>query len=360
MKLVIFGLTISSSFGNGHATLWRGLIRELNRRGHSIVFFEKDVPYYAAHRDITAIEGGELMLYPDFPQVLPVAKRHVSDADVAMITSYCPDAIAATDLVLDCNAGRRVFYDMDTPITLEQLRTGQTVPYISPRGLRDFDLVLSFTGGLALAEMKTWLNARSVMPLYGSVDPDVHHPVAADGAYAGDLSYLGTYSNDRQHLIETLFLEPARRLPGKKFVIGGSLYPRDFPWLVNTFYLRHVSPAQHPMFYCSSRLTLNVTRGPMASMGYCPSGRLFEAAACGTPIVSDTWTGIDEFFVPGDEIILARTTEDVTDAIALSDMELARISEAARERVLTSHTAKQRAVEMEDLLCSSIELGMEV
>ena len=358
MKLIIFGLTISSSWGNGHATLWRGLVRELTRRGHYIVFFEKDVPYYAAHRDFTEIEGGELLLYSDFRDALARARRHLDDTDVAMVTSYCPDGVAATELVLNSGHSTRVFYDMDTPVTLEELRAGHTVSYIKGGGLGEFDLVLSFTGGLALSELQSRLNARYVAPLYGSVDPDIHCPVAPDPRYACDLSYLGTYAHDRQYFLDLLFLEPARRLTNKRFVIGGSLYPPDFPWLPNTFYLRHVAPAQHPSFYCSSRLTLNVTRAPMVQMGYCPSGRLFEAAACGAPILSDIWEGLDEFFTPGEEIILARSTEDAISAIELSDTELARFSRAARERVLSSHTAKQRAIELENLL-SRVETGME-
>jgi spore maturation protein CgeB len=359
MKFVIFGLTISSSWGNGHATLWRGLVRELTRLGHYVVFFEKDVPYYAVHRDLTEIVDGELVLYSQFEDALPLARRHVTDADVAMVTSYCPDGLAAGKLVLNSNGPIRVFYDMDTPVTLEELRAGHSVPYIPNEGLRDFDLVLSFTGGFALSELQSRLNARCVAPLYGSIDPIIHHPVPFDIRFASDLSYLGTYAKDRQYLLDMLFLEPARRLPEKRFLIGGSLYPQDFPWLANTFYLRHVEPGQHRSFYSSSRLTLNVTRAPMAQMGYCPSGRLFEAAACGVPIVSDGWRGLEEFFQPGKEIILAGKTDDAMNALELSDVELRRIGCAAQERVLSSHTAKQRALELEHLL-SRVQAGIEV
>jgi spore maturation protein CgeB len=349
MKLIIFGLTISSSWGNGHATLWRGLVRELARRGHHTVFFEKDVPYYASHRDLTAIEGGELFLYSDFREAASYARRCLNEADAAMVTSYCPDGIEAGDLVIQANC-LRIFYDMDTPVTLETLRAGRSIPYIGSEGLGGFDLVLSFTGGLALSELQTRLHARRVAPLYGSVDPEIHCRVHSDPAYRSDLSYLGTYSEDRQDALSTLFLDTARRMPQHKFLIGGSLYPQDFPWLPNTFYLRHVAPGHHASFYCSSRLTLNVTRRPMAQMGYCPSGRLFEAAACGATMISDVWEGIEVFFTPNEEILLAHTTDDVLDAMNRSDEELQRISRAARERVLTAHTAKQRAIELEELL----------
>lgn len=347
MKLVIFGLTVSSSWGNGHATLWRGLCRGLAKRGHRVEFFERDVPYYATHRDVIELPGGQLHLYSDWADALAPARRHLADADVAMVTSYCPDGIEATDLVLSSPAPLHVFYDLDTPVTLERLRAGETVNYIGARELRDFDLVLSFTGGKALDELKSRLGARRVAPLYGSVDPEVHHPVPAANDYRADLSYLGTYAEDRQPTLDALFIEAARRLSQQRFLIGGALYPPAFPWTKNIFFVRHVPPAEHPAFFCSSRLTLNVTRRAMAEMGYCPSGRLFEAAACGVPLLSDEWEGLDEFFTPGEEIIAARATEDVIGALEMSSQELAKIARSARERVLEEHTAERRAQDLE-------------
>ncbi len=355
MKLVIFGLTISSSWGNGHATLWRGLCRALIHRGHDVVFFERDVPYYAAHRDLRQLPGGSLVLYADWVDILPTARRHLDEADAAMVTSYCPDGIAASDAVLASRAKLRTFYDLDTPVTLNHLRSGKPVSYLGPRGLADFDLVLSFTGGTALEELKKQLGARRVAPLYGSVDPEVHQPVAAVEEYRADLSYLGTYAEDRQQMLNLLFIEPARTAPHYKFLIGGALYPENFPWTENIFFARHVAPGEHPAFYCSSRLTLNVTRAAMAQMGYCPSGRLFEAAACGTPILSDQWEGLDQFFQPGKEILVAGTTPDVVRALELPPAELAKLSRAARERVLAEHTAERRIVELEDELARALE-----
>ena len=353
MKLVIFGLTVSSSWGNGHATLWRALFRALAGRGHRVVFFERDVPYYASHRDLTELPGVQLCLYADWGEALRRARWHLADADVAMITSYCPDGIAAADLVLSSPAQLRTFYDMDTPVTLKRLGAGERVDYLGPRGLADFDLVLSFTGGIALEELQTRLGARRVVPLYGSVDPEVHRPVPAAEAYKADLSYLGTYAEDRQATLSTLFIEAARQLPGRRFLIGGALYPQEFPWTDNIFFVHHLTPAQHPAFYCSSRLTLNVTRCAMALMGYCPSGRLFEAAACGVPILSDWWEGLDEFFEPGAEILIARATEDTIAALQLSDEQLARIARSARQRVLDEYTAERRARDLEAALASA-------
>jgi spore maturation protein CgeB len=350
MKLVIFGLTISSSWGNGHATLWRGLCRALAGRGHQIVFFEKDVAYYAAHRDFSGIPGVALVLYLNWETVRPAAEKALADADVAMVTSYCPDGTAASEALFSSPVRLRTFYDLDTPVTLRKIRDGAPVAYIGPRGLRDFDLVFSYTGGRALAELRVRLGAQRVAPLYGSVDPIAHRPEAGAEVYRADLSYLGTYAEERQETLVRLFIEPSRRLPERRFVLGGSQYPEDFPWTKNIFYMKHVPPPAHSAFYSSSALTLNVTRGVMAEMGYCPSGRLFEAAACGTPILSDDWEGLDRFFEPGREILIARTTEEAIDAIEAPREKLAQMAKAARERILNGHTAEHRADDFEKAL----------
>jgi spore maturation protein CgeB len=356
MKLVIFGLTMSSSWGNGHATLWRGLCRALIRLGHDVTFFERDVPYYADHRDLTGMAGMNLVLYPSWQDVRQMAESEVRAADVAMVTSYCPDAQIAEQIVVDA-ARLAVFYDMDTPTTLDRRARGEAVGYVGPREFRDFDLVLSFTGGRALDEVRGRLGARRVAPLYGSVDPDVHRPMPPAPQYVAALSYLGTYAPERQATLEQLFVEPARARPDRRFVIGGAQYPAEFPWSDNIFFVRHLPPAEHPSFFCSSPLTLNVTRRSFAEMGHCPSGRLFEAAACGRPIVTDGWDGLEEFLTPGAELLTAGTTEDVLAAMDRDDAELARIGRAARARVLADHTAARRAAELVGILEGALSVG---
>jgi spore maturation protein CgeB len=350
VKIVIFGLTISSSWGNGHATLWRGLVRALAAQGHRVTFFEQDAPYYAENRDLHEIPGGALVLYRDWGETRRRAAAELADADVAMVTSYCPDGLAATELVLGAPRACRVFYDLDTPVTLSRIGRGEATGYVGPRGLADFDLVLSYTGGRALDELATRLGARRVAPLYGHVDPAVHRPTASVERFRADLSYLGTYAADRQAALLALFVEPARQRPERRFLIGGAQYPADFPWTPNIYFVRHLPPPEHPAFFSSGRLTLNVTREAMAAMGWCPSGRLFEAAASGVPILSDTWEGLDAFFKPGQEILTAETTQDALAAIDLEDGELRRIAAAARERVLAEHTSDRRARELEGLL----------
>jgi spore maturation protein CgeB len=344
MKIVIFGLTISSSWGNGHATLWRGLCKALARLNHRIVFFERDVPYYAGARDLHEWQSGELVLYPCWEDVRSQACDEVRSADVVMVTSYCPDALNAAEVLGSC--ALNVFYDLDTPVTLARLSGGNAVPYVGPRGLRDFDLVLSYTGGTALAELSSRLGARIAVPLYGHVDPELHQPKPSQPHYRSDLSYLGTYSADRQFGLESYFIRPAQQRPQQRFLIGGAQYPQEFPWAPNIYFVRHLPPSEHAAFFSSSRLTLNVTRAPMAQMGWCPSGRLFEAAACGVAVLSDEWKGLEQFFTADSEILVARRESDALAALDLPDAELERIGRAARERVMAEHTSERRAIEL--------------
>jgi spore maturation protein CgeB len=350
MKLVVFGLAVSSSWGNGHATLWRGLARALHGRGHRLVFFERDQPFYAAHRDLSEVPGMELILYPDWASVRALAADRLRDSEAAMVTSFCPDAAEASELVLSSRAEVRAYYDLDTPVTLAALDRGETIPYLPPGGLAHFDVVLSYAGGRALSELRRRLRAQRTVALYGSVDPQVHHPTDARPEFRGDLSYLGTYAADREAILEELLVAAAASAPERRFVIGGAQYPADFPWRDNIYFVRHLPPADHAAFYASSPLTLNVTRGPMARLGHCPSARLFEAAACGVPVLSDHWEGLDQFFTPGHEVLVARTCADTLDALELGPSALASIGRRARERALAEHTADRRALDLERIL----------
>ncbi len=346
MRFVIFGLTLSSSWGNGHATPLRAIIHSLHRRGHQVTFYEKDVPYYAAHRDLQSSRFCRLVLYQDWDAVRSEAIREARDSDVVLTTSYCPDGARINDEILELQGQVRAYYDLDAPVTLAHLRTGQIVEYIRPDQLREFDLVLSWTGGGALQELRETWGANFVRPLFGCVDPDVYTRQAVQDRFRCDLSYMGTYAADRQPKLDRLFLEPSRRLQERQFLIAGSLYPYGWSWGQNVTKLEHVAPVDHPAFYSSSRCTLNITRDDMAASGYCPSGRLFEAAACSTPIISDWFDGLNRFFSPGSEILLADSAEDVISAIQLRDDALEELARRARERTLDENTGAQRASEL--------------
>ena len=349
MKIVVFGLAVSSSWGNGHATLWRGLLRALGRLGHECVFFERDEPWYASHRDLREMEGVRVVLYPGWPEVSRLARDELADADAGIVTSFCADAFAASGAVLDSGA-LPVFYDLDTPVTLERLEAGESVPWVGPRGYADYALVLSFTGGRSLDALRRRLGATRVAPLYGSVDPDVHRPSRPSPEYESALTYLATYAADRQAGVDALFLEPARRLPDRRFLLAGPQYPPGIAWQPNVFWRPHLPPSEHGAFFASAPLTLNVTRAPMAAFGWCPSGRLFEAAASGVPVLSDRFEGLDAFFTPGEEILVARDTEEAVELIRLPRAALRRIGARARQRALDAHAAGKRAEQLLALL----------
>lgn len=326
----------------------------MSERGHTAVFFEKDVPYYANARDgWTCPPGIRLRFYDSLHEIGREAAAEMASADVAMWTSYCPDGAGAARRILESGASIKAFYDLDTPLTLARIRSGAAIDYLPPENLGAVDLVLSFTGGRALDELQSRLGARRVAALYGSFDPDTHHPVAPDADLAGTLSYLGTWAADRQPALRELFIKPAMRMRQDRFMLAGAQYPSNFPWQENIFFVRHLDPGDHARFLCSSRATLNITRASMAEYGCCPSGRLFEAAACGVPILTDTWRGLESFFTPGVDILPVHSADDVQQALGLSEAELRRIAEAARERIFTDHTAGRR-VDALEAACESV------
>lgn len=350
MNFVVFGLSISSSWGNGHATIWRGLITALTKMKHEVTFFEKDVSYYAQNRDFEKLAGLNLILYNNWNEIKKDAENKIKQCDASIVTSYCPDAIVASELIFSSSNRVKVFYDLDTPVTLKNIEKGMWPPYILRSGLSNFDIVLSYTGGIALDKLKEVLGAKITFPLYGSADPLLHYPTCRMDKYYSDLSYLGTFAADRQEKIEELFVKPARLLKNKRFVLAGAQYPDNFPWTDNIYFIPHVAPPEHSCFYSSSTFTLNVTRSAMAEMGYCASGRLFEAALCEIPVLSDWWVGMDTFFYPGEEIVLVKSSNDVIEALCMSKKKRQALGKAARRRVLREHTAEKRAQELIGIL----------
>jgi spore maturation protein CgeB len=350
MKLVVLGLSLSSSWGNGHATTFRALLRSFAARGHDILFLERDAPWYANQRDLADPDFCRLEFYADLAG-LERWRGAIAEADAVIVGSYVPEGVAVGRFVQDVAQGVTAFYDIDTPVTLAKLERGD-FEYLSPDVIPGYDVYLSFTGGPTLDHLEQAYGSPAARALYCSVDPDAYPPL--DVPKRWDLSYLGTYSPDRQPTLERLLIEPARALPDRRFVVAGPQYPADIDWPANVDRIDHLPPAEHAAFYSASRFTLNVTRADMIRAGWSPSVRLFEAASCGTPIISDIWKGICELLTPGEEIILA---EDGAAVIAALSADADALGAAARKRVLAAHTAAHRAAELETYLTEAMAKG---
>ena len=345
LDIVILGLSLSSSWGNGHATTYRALLRGLAAEGHRVLFLERDVPWYAAHRDMPEPDFCDFAFYGSLAE-LDRWQGRISAADAVIVGSYVPEGIDLLDRLAGQVPGRLVYYDIDTPITLEALGT-DSADYIARRQLSGIDLYLSFAGGKALDRLRD-LGARHVAAFYCSVDPERYRPMPEPIRW--DLGYLGTYSEDRQPGLEALLLNPARRLPERRFVVAGSSYPEDISWPPNVERIEHVAPSDHAAFYNAQRFTLNLTRAAMREAGHSPSVRLFEAAACGTAILSDRWRGIEDLFRPQREIVLVASPEEVVAALEMPEDTNEQIALAARESVLANHTGRMRARELATLV----------
>jgi spore maturation protein CgeB len=346
LDIVILGLSITSSWGNGHATTFRALVRALSARGHNVCFLERDMPWYAEHRDMPNPPYGLTQLYKSVAELKRKFAQKVMNADLCIVGSYVPDGVAIGEWVVRTCRGVKAFYDIDTPVTLAKLASGDT-EYLSPRLVRQYDLYLSFTGGPVLRKIEHELGSPMARALYCSVDPKIYFSEQRTPQW--DLGYMGTYSIDRQPSLDLLLIEPARRSRKLKTVVAGPMYPAELSWPANVERIEHLAPASHRRFYSSQRFTLNLTRADMRTAGYSPSVRLFEAAACGTPIISDHWPGLETFFDLGKEILTASSPDQVLRYLGeISENERRAIGERARLRVLASHTSEQRAIELED------------
>lgn len=372
MRLVFLGLSLSSSWGNGHATTYRALLKGLAERGHDLLFLEREQPWYAEHRDMLWPKYCRLAFYHS-PEELRRFEVELKSAAAVIIGSYVPDGVAvvrelrekilvrgsqthnvtplstfqAGAAVADCDSPLLCFYDIDTPITLRRLAAGEA-DYLTAAMVPEFDLYLSFTGGPTLRALEDTYGARMARALYCAVDAAVYHPMETPKQWA--LGYLGTYSPDRQPALRRLLLEPAHRLPHLRFVVAGSQYPSDIGWPKNVDRIEHLAPDRHPEFYCSLSWALNLTRADMLRAGYSPSVRLFEATACGAPVISDPWPGLHTLFAPGEKILTASDGDAVLRALAMPESLRQQIAHAGRQETLRRHTASQRARELETYL----------
>lgn len=356
MKLVVFGLTLSSSWGNGHATTYRALLRAFAARGHEVVFYEWDAPWYRGeHRDLPSPSFCRLELYPEWREVAPRALAEAREADAVIVGSYTHEGIRLIDDLAEAITAPLLFYDIDTPVTVAGLR-GAGTEYLRSDQVPLFTRYLSFTGGPWLTEvLEGEFRAREARPLYCSVDPEVNAPVDPEPEFAADLAYMGTYAADRQPVIDTLLVDVARSMPRRRFLIAGPQYPLERRWPDNVRHLAHVPPARHAAFYSSADWQLNATRADMVRAGWSPSVRLFEAGACGAAVASDRWPGIEEIFEPGVEIALPADAAEMRALLADTHPDDRRAMGAAmRRRVLREHTAQRRAEQLEGYLTSPV------
>jgi spore maturation protein CgeB len=346
MRFVVLGLSLTSSWGNGHATTYRALLRALGARGHEILFLERDLPFYAANRDLPAPDFARLELYTGLADLTRRFAGEIRAADFVIVGSYVPDGIAVGDWVLQTATGPVAFYDIDTPVTLEKIASRGSADYIDRELIGRYALYLSFSGGPTLRRLEQEFGSPRARALYCSVDPNLYHPTQIERRWS--LGYLGTYSPDRQPALDVLLLEPAHLAPDLRMVVAGPQYPETIAWPANVERIDHLPPAGHVGFYNQQTFTLNITRRAMLDAGHSPSVRVFEAAACGIAIITDAWPGLEDFFVPGEEILVAKTTEDALDYLRVIGPEAARqIGARGRARVLAEHTASHRAAQLE-------------
>ncbi len=351
MKIVIYGLTITSSWGNGHATTYRSLGKALKARGHEIHFIEKDVEWYRSNRDLPNPDFCTVHLYEDWARSQAELIDISRDAEAVVVGSYFSDAIPATHALLSADYGPLLFYDIDTPVTMSKLRTYGRTDYLAASLIPYYAAYLSFTGGPTLDELESHFHSPYAAPFYCSVDADLYRPTEPRAEYQSELSYLGTFAADRQEKLIRLLDHTAALLPEQRFLIAGPQYPDDVTWQANVERIIHLAPPEHPAFYSSSRFTLNLTRQDMVLAGYSPSVRLFEASACGSAILSDTWEGLEEFLTPGEEILHPCDAYETRDILkCMPEADRLKMGRRARERVLSEHTSSHRAVEFEHIV----------
>jgi spore maturation protein CgeB len=344
LNIVVLGLTVTSSWGNGHATTYRALLRALAQRGHRVTFLERDMPWYREHRDMPNPPFCETALYAGLPQLKRDHLQRIRQADVVVVGSYVPEGAEVGEWVCQ-EASAKVFYDIDTPVTLRKLQRADC-EYLRPDLIPSYDVYFSFTGGDTLRRIERVYGSPCARALYCSVDPLTYYPEDTETEY--DLGYMGTYSSDRQPALQNLLMKPAQAWPGGHFVVAGPQYPSTIRWSANIRRIDHLPPAEHCRFYNGQRFTLNITRADMCAAGYSPSVRLFEAAACGTPIITDYWAGLETFFNPEEEILVSQSAEQTLGYLRdLGEERRRAIAFAARQRVLSCHTAEHRAAEFE-------------
>lgn len=346
LNITILGLSLSSSWGNGHATTYRSLIKGLKKDGHQVTFLEREKSWYTSNRDFDSSPDCQLHFYSSIDELKNNFRDQIRDADVVILGSYTPDGIPVGEWITKTTEGITAFYDIDTPVTLSKLEK-KDYEYLNPELIPKFDLYLSFTGGPILDKLEDVYKSPAARALYCSVDTDLYFPEPQDMEWS--LGYLGTYSDDRQPSLKRFLIDVADQMRESSFVVAGPQYPEEIEWPENVERIDHLSPENHRTFYNSQKFTLNVTREAMIKAGYAPSVRLFEAAACGVPIISDYWDGLDSVFKPDKEIFIAQSTDDVINFLNnTSEEKRTEMGKSARQRILDEHSHHQRAKQLVD------------
>jgi spore maturation protein CgeB len=306
-----------------------------------VLFLERNLPIYDQHRDLPNPPYVTTERYSSIVELRERFSRAMRDADLVVVGSFVPEGATVGAWITEECRGKVAFYDLDTPVTLSRLSHGDHA-YLTPALIPRYDLYLSATGGPTLERLERNHGAPRARALYCAADTDVYYPQPTPMRW--DLGYLGTYSDDRQSSVERLLLEPARRMRRGRFAVAGAQYPASLTWPDNLSRIEHLPPDEHRIFYNAQRFTLNLTRRAMIESGWSPSARLFEAAACGTPVLSDAWPGIETFFQPGEEILLVRSPEDVLRRLReMKEDKRLTVGQRARQRVFAEHTAMHRA-----------------
>ncbi len=356
MRIAFYGSSLLSSYWNGAATYYRGLLGGLASLGCKITFYEPDAFDRQSHRDIEPPDWAEVVVYPATIQGVHDVLARAPEADVVFKASgvgVYDDELLAGTLAAAAPTALRCFMDVDAPATLAAMRADQDHPMRA--ALRSLDLVVTYGGGPPVIHAYEEFGAARCVPIYNGLDPATHHPVPANPAFAADLAFLANRLPDREARVQSFFLEPAATLPGKRFLLGGNGWD-DKPMSGNITRIGHVPTRDHNAFNCSPLAVLNVARDSMAAVGFSPATRVFEAAGAGACLITDAWEGIELFLAPDEEVLVARDGRDVAAHLAALTPERARaIGQRALTRALADHTYDRRALELFKLLTSMLQ-----
>jgi spore maturation protein CgeB len=350
VKIAFYGSSLLSSYWNGAATYYRGILRDLAGRGYDITFYEPDAFDRQQHRDIDPPEWARSVVYAATQEAMRGVLAEAADADIVVkangvgvfdrellegvVAQARPDAL-------------RIFWDVDAAATLDEMRGDPSHPVL--KALPDLDMVLTYGGGPPVIDAYCGFGAAECVPVYNALDPTTHHPVDKDPRFACDLAFLGNRLPDREKRVEEFFLKPAAMLSGRQFLIGGNGWEtKDMPG--NVRHRGHVYTTEHNAFNCTPLAVLNVARDSMAQIGFSPATRVFEAAGAAACLITDAWEGIEHFLTPNEEVLVARDGQDVADHLAALTPERARaIGEAALARVMAEHTYRLRGAQVDKL-----------